>query len=153
MKQPVIFLICCFALLTSSCQKQNLKNANNSLEGTWEVAEVFSDQKDGSGIHGDGRHWENGELGIFTFTENNVTYSFTRLDSTYAETTDWNLTREKVKEGFHKVENYTLRIGNRNYDCEFGNGTSDAEKNATNATLTFETDAASPYFVLTLVKQ
>ena len=150
----VLFLsISCAAILVSSCNKRNLNLAQESLVGSWNVVEIFSDEKDTTGIHNDGRHWENGNLGVFTFSDNNVTYVYTRLDSTYMETTNWDLTREKVKQGFHKVEKYTLRIGNRNYNFLFGDGTSDAEKNATEMVLTFETATPSSDYVLTLVKQ
>ena len=145
-------LVSLLLVVTASCQKQNLKNAKESLDGTWRVTEIYSEQKDGSGDFGDGRHWETGELGFITFSDNAVEYAYTRLGVTYDSTETWRLDRNKENEGFFKVEKYTLFIGNRAYDCDFGDATSDAEKNATLLTLMYETEAAEPNYTMTLEK-
>lgn len=149
----VSLLLSCVLFVLSACQKQNLRNAEESLAGTWNVTEIYSEQKNNLGINGDGRFWESGDLGVFTFSDNTVNYSYTRLDTLYESTQSWNLTREKEKQGFHKVEKYTLNINNQPFDCDFGDGTSDAEKNAERMMLSYVTSSSNPNYILTLVKQ
>ncbi|HZF99632.1 MAG TPA: hypothetical protein VEY71_01455 [Chitinophagales bacterium] len=116
------------------------------------MTQIYSEQKDASGDFSDGRHWENGELGFMTFSENAVEYAYTRLSETYDSTETWVLNREKVNEGFFKVEKYTLTIGDRDYDCTFGDATSVSEKNADILTLSYETTEPEPNYTMTLEK-
>lgn len=138
-------------LFLSACAKQNLRNAEKSLKGDWTVTKIYSDEGQNSvaGVT------ETGDLGEFTFTNDEMTYSFTRLDSLYEGSSTWALSRERVNSGFTRVEVYTLETDDYDFVCEFGDQTSDAEQNATEARLIFETEGLSAYsmFQLELKKE
>ena len=67
----------------------------------------------------------------------------------------WELKRDKINESFFKVEQYTLCTENQNFICEFGDQTKDAERNATQLRLIFDTNEIGDYeqFILNLEKQ
>lgn len=141
-------LYCLLLLLSfSTCQKQNLNRAEKSLEGTWKVTKIYTayGEKKELGTQTNEEFTEEGNLGVFTFGETEVDYSYTRLDTLYEGNSKWNLTREKVNAGFTNAEQYTLKFDNQNYICRFGDETKDAEKNATELSLKFETDTVGPY--------
>jgi len=144
-------------LLLSACAKQNLRNAEASLKGDWTVKEIYSaeGQQVAGGTNITNEETETGDLGEFSFTDDEVMYSFTRLDSLYEGTSTWTLNREKVREGFVRVEMYTLTTDDYDFLCEFGDQTSDAEKNATEARLILETEGLDAYtmFQLELEKE
>jgi hypothetical protein len=147
-------LICLVLIYVAfvSCSKQQLNNARESVIGSWRVTEIYTEQKDTSGINNDGRHWESGELGNFIFDAIIVTYQYTRLDSVYNGTNTWSLGRDKVHAGFYKVEQYILQIGDQTFDCDFDDGTANAEKNATRMKLSYTGAGNNPNIIFTLNK-
>lgn len=151
------FTLLFIAIGLCACAKQNLRNAEKSLKGNWTVTEIYS--ADGErltgGIDIQNEQTETGELGEFVFTENEVDYNFTRLDSLYENNSTWTLQRDKVNQGFVRVEVYTLDIDDYDFVCEFGDQTSDAEKNADEVRLIFETKDVGAYstFQLMLEKE
>ncbi len=145
-------------LFLSACAKQNLRNAEKSLKGDWVVTQIYSaegERFENGGVSTSNQQTETGELGEFSFTDDEVTYSFTRLDSLYEGSSAWTLSRERVREGFVRVEMYTLETGDYDFACEFGDQTSDAEQNATEVRLIFETENIGAYstFHLELEKE
>jgi len=141
---PILFL--------SACAKQNLRNAEKSLKGDWLVTEIYSaeGERTTGGTNITDQQTETGDLGEFTFTDDEMTYSFTRLDSLYEGSSAWTLNREKVREGFVRVEKYTLTTDDYDFVCEFGDQTNDAEKNATKVRLIFETESIGAYLTFQL---
>lgn len=141
-------------LFSVSCGMDDRKHAEQSLTGKWNVTFIFSDEKDKSGINRDGQHKEPGQLGTFSFSGNQVVYSYTRLGTTYSDTSPWTLTRELVPESFVRSPRYTLTLKDRAYDVRFGDQTSDAEKNAKNIELhLIPASNKSHYHILMLTKQ
>jgi len=142
-------LLCCLALLFtfSACEKQNIKRAEKSLDGTWLVTKIYSayGEKMEFGTQTNEEFTEEGDLGTFTFSNASVDFKYTRLDTLYEDSSDWDLTRQKVNVGFTKAEQYTLTFDNKSYRCRFGDETKDAEKKATELTLQFETEAIGSY--------
>jgi len=151
------FILLFGIVMIFACAKQNLRNAEKSLTGNWVVTEIYSAEGErlAGGISIDNEETETGELGEFIFSEDDVTYNFTRLDSLYEDQSGWTLQRERVNQGFTKVEVYTLNIDQYDFVCEFGDSTSDAEKNASEVRLIFETQGVGAYstFHLTLDKE
>lgn len=140
--------------LCISCISNDYRHAKRSLQGTWRVTSVFSDENDTSGPNRDGQHKEAGQLGSFTFSENDVTYSYTRLGKTYSGTSPWKLTREKVPQSFVSVERYTLYLKDQSYHVSFGDRTSDAERNAREITLKLIPVANEDrYHIIELIKK
>lgn len=152
-----LFFISFALLVFSSCEKQNLRHAEDSLVGTWKVTEIFSatGERMNNGINISDEETETGDLGTFTFTEDQLDYTFTRQGITESGNTHWTLTRTKENSGFTKVEVYTLSFEGFVFDCAFGDETSDAEKNATEVRLIFETGELGDYerFTLFLKKE
>lgn len=134
-------------LTLSACQKKQVKNAEKSLQGSWDVHTIYSfyGTKTDLSTQTNQEFNEEGELGQFVFDDEKVTYRFTRLDTLYENETSWKLNREKVKAGFTNAEQYTLTIDNFDFICAFGDQTSDAEKEATDVSLFFETDTIGSY--------
>lgn len=151
-----LFFISLVLLVFSSCEKQNLRNAEDSLVGTWSVTEIFSatGERTTNGISITNEETETGDLGTFTFTEEQLDYTFTRQGTTASGNANWTLERTKENSGFTKVEVYTLSFEDFVFDCAFGDETSDAENNAVEVRLTFETVEVGDYetFVLFLEK-
>lgn len=135
-------------LTLSACQKKQVKNAEKSLQGSWDVHTIYSTYgtKTALGTQTNQEFNEAGELGQFVFDDEKVAYRFTRLDTLYENETSWKLTRDKVKAGFTNAEQYTLTIDNFDFICAFGDQTSDAEKEATDVSLFFETDTIGSYY-------
>jgi len=141
-------LYCGLILCTiSACEKQNLKRAEKSLDGTWSVVKIYSayGQKLELGTQTTEEFTEDGNLGTFTFSEASVEYSYTRMDTLYEDRSNWQLIREKINAGFNKTEQYTLSFNNKAYICRFGDETKDAEKKATEVTLEYESDKTGAY--------
>jgi len=137
-----------------SCTMYDRKQAERSLQGTWTVNFIFSNEKDRSGPNRDGFHKESGELGTFTFSDNQVTYSYTRLGTAYADTSPWTLTLEMVRDSFFRAPRYTLTLKDLAYDVKFGDQTTDAEKDAKNMELRLiPASNQSRYHILMLTKQ
>ncbi len=138
-------IICCLA--ATSCQKANIRAGEASLEGIWRVTEIRSSYgtRVELGTEITEEFTESGTLGTFEFSEEEVSYSYTRLDTLYENTATWQLERERVNEGFTKVEKYTLTLDNEAFVCEFGDQTQDAERDAEMLYLIFETGNIYPY--------
>jgi len=120
MKNIILFSVFLFSIL--SCQKDK-ENAEASLVGSWTINNIYNNS--GSST--------TGTLGTFVFkTNGTVNYSFRNNGSNIQNNTTWTLSRELVNAGFVKVEKYTLMLGDgKAFITEFGDQTSNAEKNAT----------------------
>jgi len=145
-------------LFLAACAKQNLRNAEKSLKGDWTITQIYSaegERFENGGVSTSDEQTEMGDLGEFSFTDGEMTYSFTRLDSLHEGSSSWTLNRQRVNSGFVRVEMYTLTTDDYDYICEFGDQTSDAEKNATEVRLIFETEGIGAYstFHLELEKE
>lgn len=138
----------------TACES-DLEQATDSLSGHWEIETIVSYYPDANG-----HQWveqRNGVFGHFTFTDDDVSYEYIRNDTMYTDTTSWNLTSKKVNAGFSKIREFTLVIGNGEvYECLFEDQTKNAEKKASQVTLTtttkvdFNTENA---YELTLVRE
>ncbi len=139
-------------VIFTACQKRNLKHAEKSLEGSWAVQSIYSayGQNTNLGIQTNEEFNEDGPLGQFNFDKEMVTYRFTRLDTLYESNSAWNLVREKINAGFTKAEQYTLEMDKFEFICAFGDQTSDAEKQATEVKLMFETKTIGSYYTFEL---
>jgi len=143
-----LFKLSMFCLIMfTSCEKQNIKNAEKSLTGSWKVHTIHTmlGNRTELGIQTAQSFTNEGELGQFIFNDEILNYTFTRLDTLYENETSWNLSREKINAGFTEAEQYTLAIKEYNFICAFGDETKDAEKNATELTLFFETKTIGSY--------
>ena len=151
------FLLLLLSFTFSACEKVNIKAGEASLEGVWMTTNITSayGERTKSGISIEENTQEEGNLGTFTFSETEVVANYTRLDTLYEITSSWKLKRDKVNEGFFKVEQYTLCTESQNFICEFGDQTKDAEHNATKLRLIFETTEIGVYkqFVMELEKE
>lgn len=136
MKAKITILLLAFMSLVSSCSL-NEEQAENSIEGKWEVKKITSIYgKFNGGFSGDETITQEGILGEFNFSESLVDFEFTRNDTLFSGMSTWNLTSERVNEGFVKVTKFKLAIEDYfNFDCVFGDETKNSEKNATNMTL------------------
>jgi len=144
----VVFLSCV------SCTMYDRRQAERSLQGIWNVNFIFSDEKDRTGPNRDGHHKESGQLGTFSFSGNQVVYSYTRLGTIYTDTSPWTLTGERVRDSFFTSIRYTLTLKDRAYDVQYGDQTSDAEHDAKNVELRLIPDSNQrPYHILSLSKQ
>jgi len=134
-------------IASTGCKKQNLKNAEKSLDGDWKVEQINSSfgERSSSGIATTTSFNEEGDLGNFEFNDETLDYKFTRLDTLYEANSSWTLSREKVNAGFTKAEQYTLQLNEYDFICVFGDATKNAEKKATEIKLFFETTEVGPY--------
>ena len=73
-------------------------------------------------------------MGTFFFSRDSVDFDFTRNDTLFLGRAAWDLEVEKVREGFFRVNAYTLTIGEQFlFKVDFEDSTRNSEKNATNA--------------------
>ena len=141
--------------ISASC-KSRLSHAEESLQGTWHVKSIFSNEQDKSGPGKDGQHKESGDLGTFTFSEKEVSYSYTRLGENYSGNSTWKLSSKKVPQSFVSVVRFTLSMNDKEaYEVRFGDQTSDAEKNARQIELhpVSASNNQTPYHILKLTKE
>ena len=127
-----------FVTIFISCDKNEVQ-AENSIEGIWNLVAITSYYGDFSnnGFNPTETVSDAGELGDFTFTQNSVDFNFTRNDTTYTNSSSWNLDYEKVNSGFTKVPKFTLEINDQFlFDVVFEDNTKNAEKNAKTMTFT-----------------
>jgi len=105
----LIFVVTCVHF--TSCVDDELQ-AEDSLEGVWNVTEIFSLYGEffPTGFNSSSNLTEEGALGYFNFNENNVAYSFTRNDTLYSGNMDWNLDIEKRTTGFATETFTNLRL-------------------------------------------
>lgn len=147
MKRILLVFAALSILLACACEKANIRAGEASLEGTWDVVEILSSYGErmelGIGQTEDFR--ETGFAGTFEFSEEEVRYSYTRLDTLYVNNDTWQLERERVNAGFVRVEQYTLQLGNDSFQCAFGDETKNAERDATEVLLIMETQEVGPY--------
>lgn len=145
MKSLLILISLSIATFLISCSDDEA-DANASLKGDWDVKKAIWVTNDGN--------IETQDAGYMNFSSETVEYNFTVTDSTYSGTADWELTKEMVNSGFHKVPKYTLTIGEVfTYDVLFGDGTDDSAEDATEITLTQDEEATEGYMVLNLEKR
>lgn len=142
----------CLLLLASlvSCQNDTAQG-RNSIEGNWRLTKAETFFSTGS----DTTVREEGVLGQFVFDEDSVTYNFTRNDSLFAGSERWYLVGEKVNDGFFRVNKFTLVVqDNFTFICRFGDQTKNAERGATDITLSTNL-APNPdfYYMLSLEKE
>lgn len=137
MMKRYFFLMVFMASMLVACSKNDEIQAADSLEGVWDIVAISS-------LYGE--FFENGfnpsetvtettQLGSFHFMEDSVEYAFTRNDTLYTGIGTWELELEKVQEGFSKSNKFTLTIEDHFlFDVSLGDGTRNAEKNASTAT-------------------
>ena len=156
MNRTILLCFCTIALtfFSASC-RSSLSHAEKSLQGTWHVKSIFSNEYDKSGPYKDGQHKESGDLGTFTFTEKELSYSYTRLGKNYTGTSPWNLSSKKVPQSFTSVVRFTLSLKDQAYDVRFGDQTSNAEKDARQIELhpVSVSNNQTPYHILKLTKK
>jgi len=156
MQRPTLVILFLFLLFTA-CEKVNIKAGEQSLEGNWAVMNITTlyGERSDLGITVQENFEENGSLGAFNFSERKVIAEYTRLDTLYDIASIWELKRDKINEGFFKVEQYTLCLEDQNFICKFGDQTKNAERDATRVRLLFETTEMGAYeqFILELEKE
>lgn len=130
------------ALFFMGCTSDELQG-KKSLEGVWSVNTIASQYGDYSvengsvvGSNNTSATSESGSLGLFTFKGNQVTYNFTRNDTTYNGIGIWQLELAKVNSGFTKTNQWTLTIADDLiFDVRFEDSTKNAEKDASSMEL------------------
>ena len=138
--KTTFFILAIFSL--SSCTG-DLKQAEKSLVGNWEVYEIQSQYGDfviQNGVVTSVVETENktdkGNLGTFVFNENRLKFDFKRDESRSRGEAPWNLNLSLANSGFFKVNKWTLSLGEKySFITQFGNSTKNAEKNATHIQL------------------
>jgi hypothetical protein len=131
------FIFTILLAFLSSCDKEDIQAAEDSVIGSWNVTQIKSHY----GYKSLGTITDEGVLGTFKFTENSVEYSFTRNDTLYSDTTTWNFNAEEPSRGFLQSTIYTIDIKDRFvFDVTYENGTINSEKNAQEMTLLRESE-------------
>lgn len=138
-----------FLCLLTAC-KEDVVQGRTSIVGNWQLTEA-STYFPNTGIP---KVEEQGNLGQFVFDEDSVIFSFTRNDTLYQGSDRWYLLGEKVNDGFFKVNEFTLAIENHfTFRCRFGDETRNAEKDATQMTLSTDLEPNPDFFyILSLEK-
>ena len=135
--QGFLLLIVLSVSLLVACDKDQVQG-EASLKGSWVVNEIESiyadfDIEEGvvRGIGDSEKETESGNLGFFNFSDSQVTYEFTRNDTLVSGEGAWELKLAEVNQGFFKVNEWTLIIGEDFvFDVRFEDETKNAEKNA-----------------------
>ena len=157
MKKCVIpFVLLLIGLTLASCNRDEIQ-AQKSLVGSWDVTAITSIYIPPPGVRNDpsDRVDEAGALGTFEFTEDSVYFSFTRNDTLYTGNSAWLLDRTRVREGFFRVNRFTLGIANQFlFDVTFGDRTANSEKNATSVTFLNDLlNGGTVWYTISLEKQ
>ncbi|MEL6698532.1 MAG: hypothetical protein AAFP89_19960 [Bacteroidota bacterium] len=151
---PSILLTIGFLL--TSCNRDEIQ-AQKSLVGSWDVTAITSIYMTPPGMGNNPRDKvnEEGSLGTFEFTEDSVHFSFTRNDTLYAGNAAWLLDQTRVRQGFFRVNQFTLGITNQFlFDVTFEDQTVNSEKNATYMTFFDEpTEGEGVWFSISLEKR
>jgi len=145
MKKILLFalLLPFISIFITSCSDDEA-DANDSIQGNWSIVKAERAMQD---------DYTEENIGYMNFSSETVEYNFTLIDSSYAGTTDWELTTEMVNSGFHTVPKYTLTLGEVwKFDILFGDGTDDSAEDAREMMLT-ELDQDYDYYVLYLEKR
>ena len=123
-------------LVFMSCRKDD-EQAEKSIVGIWDVVQIKSiyGTFTGTGFSPTETVEEEGDFGVFSFGVDSVDYSFTRNDTLFSASSTWELTSERVNEGFNKVTIYEVTIDNQFiFEVEFEDGTNNSEENAEEVT-------------------
>jgi len=130
-----------------SCAKSDIRQGEKSIVGIWNVVELRIGEGErtelGSSIDSEAIYTE--DLELFHFTEDKVTWTFEPGDTLIINNEDWILSSRKENSGFTKVTVFTLAMAQYDFDCVFEDDTKNAEKNAENISLHFETDGIGPF--------
>ncbi len=148
MKTKLLLLFLCLATMGTACKKRKFKKASKSLQGNWTIEQAYIGygERMELGIQQDSSFTET-DIGWFTFDENEKgSYEFSLKNELY-EATDftWELSETNVG-GFTNAKAFLLHIDGQEYRLTFGDGTSDAYKDAEEISLFFETDTIGQYF-------
>ena len=153
MKQKLLILFTLiFSLLLISCNRDRVQ-AKKSIEGTWNVVAISSQYGEfvQNGFIADTTIAESGELGTFDFAKESVAYTFTRNDTSFTGNESWEISAEKVNNGFTRVTEFTLTLGNAIvYDVFFEDGTKNSEKKANTARFTETPTEVGPGVIIEL---
>lgn len=138
-----------------SCKSISLGHAKKSLQGTWKVTYIYSEEKDSSGYRKTGQHKESGDLGFFKFSEKEVSYNYNRINKNYSNTCPWTLSAKYVPHSFIWGICFTLTFNDQAYRVRFGNGTANSEKNARKIEFhpAWGHNYTKPYHTITLIKE
>ena len=135
-------------LLCFSCKKAKFKKAENSLEGNWNVesAYIAYGQRMDLGTQTDSSFTEE-NVGSFEFEEDKTgNHNFVLRGENYnIDNFSWELEERDIG-GFTNAKGFNIVIDEITYRLTFGDGTSDAHKNATEMELFFETTDIGEYF-------
>jgi len=131
------FLIAFLLVVLLGCEKDEMQ-AIDSLDGVWQIVEmtsIYGDFRD-NGFTASETIFELEPWGLFEFRTDVANFDFMRNDTLYIGSAPWNLTAEKVNEGFTRVNKFTLTIEDHFlFDVQFEDNTKNAEKNAKKMTL------------------
>lgn len=129
-------LISFFSLTLIACNRDQVQ-ATHSIEGTWDIVSIttIKGEFSPSSVNETSRQEETGQLGTFTFGEETVSFEYTRESTLYVGNEDWELTSDKVNDGFTRVRRFDLKIDNQFvFDVRFEDDTKNAENDADNMT-------------------
>lgn len=136
---PLAVVLILFATKLTSCTEEEIE-AKESVIGEWKVTSIESlyGVFTTNGHNGLTPVNEAGNLGFFNFSESGeLTYSFTRNDTLYQNTTEWKLHSTKERVGFNNVTKHKLDVaGFLNFEVMFGDGTKNSARNASEIELT-----------------
>lgn len=113
-------------LILFSCSK-DLGQGEDSLMGTWDV--VFAETVP---VNFENRLPEDqGNIGTFIFKEDVMDYFFVHNQDTLTGSSPWRLSLKKQREGFFRVNDFTLKLENfLDFKVNFEDQTRNAEKDA-----------------------
>ncbi len=124
-------------IFSFACEKEK-DHAIESLIGNWAITAIstqYGQYNNQGQFEQDSTSITEGQLGTINFKNQDVSYKFSNNNKAYSAIAQWNLTYERVKEGFTGRDQYTLIIKDHFvFDVRFGDQTKNSEKNASKAT-------------------
>ena len=136
----LLFILC-------SCGSK-IDSAKESLEGTWQVKEIFKNYPS----TGDFMEDKSG-VGTFIFTGTQCDYSYTFDSVEKMNSFEYEFQITKENSGFTRVDKFEI-LGDESYRIRFGDQTSDAHEEATEMSLERTVDNDSiPYDLLILLEK
>tara|TARA_R110000737_G_C14594555_1_gene488130 strand:+ start:928 stop:1371 length:444 start_codon:yes stop_codon:yes gene_type:complete len=135
-------------LILSSCGSK-IDSAKESLEGTWQVKEIFKNYPS----TGDFMEDKSG-VGTFIFTSSQCDYNYTFDSVEEMNTFEYEFQITKENSGFTRVDIFEI-LGEERYRIRFGDQTSDAHEEATEMSLerTVDNDSIAYDLLILLEKK
>ncbi len=143
----IFSLSICLLFILSSCGSK-IESAKESLEGSWQVKEIFK-YTPSTGVSVE----DKSGVGTFEFTNLQCDYHFTFNSINEMNSFEYEFQVSKENAGFIKVDRFDI-VGEENYRVRFGDETSDAHEGDSEITLerTVESDSLTFEIIIHLEK-